>query len=168
MAESLAQAGGGGPLGDAVLEVGVGSLEGACRGIMEAGGRVATLVACDDSGLGADRFRLELAFLMPGQRLERLAWTLPQDDPSYPSLTPLMPALAWDEREAKDLFGILPLGHPDPRRLVLHDTWPRGYHPLRKRVPASERPPLEERHFDAFDVHGEDVYQLPVGPIHAG
>ena len=114
------------------------------------------------------RFGLELVVLMPGQRLERVAWTVPHSDPTYPSLTHLLPALAWDEREAKDLFGIMPSGHPDPRRLVLHDTWPRGYHPLRKDISATERPPLEERHFDAFSVQGEDVYELPVGPIHAG
>jgi len=58
--------------------------------------------------------------------------------------------------------------HPDPRRLVLHERWPRGYHPLRKDVPGSVRPPDGERRFVPFEVHGEGVYQLPVGPIHAG
>ncbi|MGZ8439048.1 MAG: hydrogenase large subunit, partial [Candidatus Limnocylindrales bacterium] len=29
-------------------------------------------------------------------------------------------------------------------------------------------PPDSERHFVPFEVHGEGVYQLPVGPIHAG
>jgi Ni,Fe-hydrogenase III large subunit len=51
---------------------------------------------------------------------------------------------------------------------VLHERWPRGYHPLRKDVPADVPPPLADRRFVPFEVHGEGVYQLPVGPIHAG
>ena len=34
--------------------------------------------------------------------------------------------------------------------------------------PGDVRPPEAERHFVPFEVHGEGVYQLPVGPIHAG
>jgi Ni,Fe-hydrogenase III large subunit len=79
-----------------------------------------------------------------------------------------VPAAHWDEREAKDLLGITPIGHPDPRRLVLHERWPAGFHPLRKDVPAGHQPPEADRHFVPFEVHGEGVYQLPVGPIHAG
>ena len=80
-----------------------------------------------------------------------------------------MPAAHWDEREAHDLLGIVPVGHPDPRRLVLHERWPRGYHPLRKdvrrRTSGRPRPSATSC---PFAVHGEGVYQLPVGPIHAG
>jgi Ni,Fe-hydrogenase III large subunit len=66
---------------------------------------------------------------------------------TYPSLTPLIPAAQWDEREIHDLFGIVPAGHPDLRPLAVHD------------------PSVPYRHFVA---HGDGVYQLPVGPIHAG
>ncbi len=52
--------------------------------------------------------------------------------------------------------------------MVLHETWPHGYHPLRKQVSAVDKPPVENRRFDYFEVHGEGIYELPVGPIHAG
>jgi Ni,Fe-hydrogenase III large subunit/Ni,Fe-hydrogenase III component G len=86
----------------------------------------------------------------------------------YPALTLAVPAAQWYEREAKDLLGIDPVGHPDPRRLVLHESYPYGYHPLRKNVNAIEQPPVDHRRFDHFEVHGEGLYELPVGPIHAG
>ncbi|MEK7875178.1 MAG: NADH-quinone oxidoreductase subunit C, partial [Pseudomonadota bacterium] len=37
-----------------------------------------------------------------------------------PSLTTAIPAANWHEREMRDLFGIVPVGHPDPRALVVH------------------------------------------------
>ena len=36
------------------------------------------------------------------------------------------------EREIADLFGVEPVDHPLPRRLVLHQHWPDGWHPMRQ------------------------------------
>ena len=132
------------------------------------GGRFVTLVGLDDRAIGGEGLAVEAVVQRADGALARLRAGLDIDEPAYPSISSLVPAAHWDEREAKDLFGIQPVGHPDPRRLVLHETWPRGYHPLRKDVPAGVRPPPAERHFVPFEVHGEGVYQLPVGPIHAG
>ena len=54
----------------------------------------------------------------------------------FPSLTPIIPAAAWYEREICDMFGLKPAGHPELRPLVLHENWPAGVHPLRKDFPA--------------------------------
>lgn len=132
------------------------------------GGRYATLVGLDERSVGGDGLALEAVVMQRGGALERYRADVPLGAASYPSITPLVPAAHWDEREARDLLGIVPLGHPDPRRLVLHERWPRGYHPLRKDVPAGERPPRADRRFAPFEVHGEGAYSLPVGPIHAG
>jgi Ni,Fe-hydrogenase III component G len=89
--------------------------------------------------------------------------------PEVPSLTGRIPAANWHEREARDLFGIVPRGHPDPRPLVVHDGWPPGLYPLRKSFDARQRParaPAEE--FPHLVVGGEGVFEIPVGPIHAG
>jgi Ni,Fe-hydrogenase III large subunit/Ni,Fe-hydrogenase III component G len=132
------------------------------------GGRFIMLVGLDERSVGGQGLAVEAVVARPDGALARLRAGLPLAEPSYPSISSLVPAAHWDEREAKDLLGIVPVGHPDPRRLVLHERWPRGYHPLRKDVPADVRPPEAERHFVPFEVHGEGVYQLPVGPIHAG
>jgi Ni,Fe-hydrogenase III large subunit/Ni,Fe-hydrogenase III component G len=71
------------------------------------------------------------------------------------------------EREMTDLFGIQVNGHPDPRRLVRHAFWPDDYHPLRK----DAEPRLftdEGQPFPFTSVGGEGVYEIPVGPVHAG
>lgn len=55
--------------------------------------------------------------------------------PSIPSITPVMPAANWAEREARDMLGIEFDGHPEPVRLILPDDWPEGVYPLRKDFP---------------------------------
>lgn len=89
--------------------------------------------------------------------------------PTFPSVTPVVPTSHWYEREVKDMLGLKPAGHPDPRRLVLHDGWPRGLHPLRKDFDATLQPErAPHREGPITGVHGEGVFEIPVGPIHAG
>ena len=37
---------------------------------------------------------------------------------------PRVPAAVWGEREIRDMYGLIPVGLPDQRRLVLPDDWP--------------------------------------------
>jgi Ni,Fe-hydrogenase III large subunit/Ni,Fe-hydrogenase III component G len=71
----------------------------------------------------------------------RLALRLPLDaeHPAAPSITPILPGASWAEVEMRDLLGIEPTGHPDPRSLVLPDDFPPDVHPLRKDVPHDYR-----------------------------
>ena len=85
----------------------------------------------------------------------------------YPSLTPLIPAAAWYEREIKDMFGISPVGHPDLRPLVLHETFPVDFFPLRKITPKNAQV-RGERTFKVRSAKGQGLFEVPVGPIHAG
>ena len=93
---------------------------------------------------------------------------IPADQPSFPSLAAELPAVNWQEREIQDWFGLEATGHPNPRRVALHDNWP-DVHPLRKDFPLRQvLPPFEgERHVYRPTL-GEGVFQIPVGPVHAG
>ena len=51
--------------------------------------------------------------------------------PQINSLTAIMEAANWIEREIHEMLGIQFLGHPDLRRLLLSDDWPQDVHPLR-------------------------------------
>jgi len=63
------------------------------------------------------------------------------------SVTPIVPAAGWIEREMHDLLGVNFRGHPDMRRLVLDDSWPEGLHPLRKDFDqVRDRPELPTEH----------------------
>ncbi len=67
-----------------------------------------------------------------------------EDDPRIPSITPVVPAANWGEREFHDMVGVVPEGHPDPRRLVLADDWPEDLYPLRWDVEHGIKPPIAD------------------------
>jgi len=71
------------------------------------------------------------------------------------------------EREMLDLYGITPVDHPQPRRLVRHAHWPQEWHPMRNdaMLPADF---IAAGHFPFLTVDGAGVYEIPVGPVHAG
>ena len=85
--------------------------------------------------------------------------SLNEEHPDVPSLTTMVPAANWHEREMQDLFGIVPVGHPDPRTLVVHDGWPRGVFSLRKAFDGSQRVPVEPAvEFPHRLAEGEGVF----------
>jgi Ni,Fe-hydrogenase III large subunit/Ni,Fe-hydrogenase III component G len=92
---------------------------------------------------------------------------LPEDDLKIDSITNMVPAASWAEREMRDLLGIEPVGHRYLKRLVLPDGWPEGKHPLRKDVLWNEVPENydEEREFK-FDEPPEGCMVVPFGPFH--
>ena len=51
---------------------------------------------------------------------------LPENDLRIDSITKMVPAASWAEREMRDLLGIEPVGHQYLKRLVLPDGWPEG------------------------------------------
>ena len=87
--------------------------------------------------------------------------------PEIPSLATRHYPASRFEREIADLLGIRAAGHPDPRPLVRHAFWPEDYYPLRHDAVPRE---FEDdgRPFPFQQVGGDGVYEIPVGPVHAG
>lgn len=123
------------------------------------------LVAAHDDG---PTLRVVYLFLAgsPDRRIE-LHVTLPADDPALPSLASLSFPSSRFEREMHDLYGIDSYNHPLPRRLVRHAHWPAGWYPMRRN--AGPPPPFtDSQTYPFLAVEGDGVYEIPVGPVHAG
>ncbi|MEO3874801.1 NADH-quinone oxidoreductase subunit C [Nonomuraea sp. B12E4] len=117
----------------------------------------------------AHGFSVTYLFLAPDpDRRSELRLHLPSGDPTVPSIAALSFPAGRFEREMHDLYGITPLDHPLPRRLVRHHHWPRGWYPMR----ADAGPPPAfgdpEGPYPFVTVEGPGVYEIPVGPVHAG
>ncbi len=111
--------------------------------------------------LWADTLRAHALFQ---SEAEILPVSVPVHDGCYPALSPYRPAAAWFERMVHDLWGHAATGGRDPRPWLDHGTWPT-------RAPLAPRPPpltgpAEPFEFLPFD--GEDMHQVPLGPVQAG
>ena len=94
------------------------------------------------------------------------------EEPNFPSITKITPAADKYEREIRDLFALEPLEHPNPTDLIYHGNWQNHPPHLRKSVTDLSQPPLPEAKDvpepALITIDSPDVYQIPVGPIHAG
>lgn len=79
------------------------------------------------------RVRFELVVNLISQqhrRRLRVLMSVPEDDPTAPSVVTVWPGAAFGERETYDMYGITFDGNPDLTRILMPDEW-EG-HPLRK------------------------------------
>ncbi|MCB0213799.1 MAG: NADH-quinone oxidoreductase subunit C, partial [Anaerolineae bacterium] len=128
-----------------------------------------TLMAANDRRAAKNRFEVFYLFANPAENwFVQVQVNVPPHNPVIPSLaTFYLPASRY-EREIRDMFGIEPEGHPDPRPLVRHAFWPADYYPLRKDAVPPESFEDDGSQFPFKHVEGEGVYEIPVGPVHAG
>jgi Ni,Fe-hydrogenase III large subunit/Ni,Fe-hydrogenase III component G len=144
--------------------IATGNLRAQAAALFDDGFRLGLVAAHDDGAT----LRVVYLFLAgdPDRRVE-LEVTLPADDPRIPTLASLSFPASRFEREMHDLFGIVPVSHPQPRRLVRHAHWPAGWYPMRH--DAGPPPPFTETEpYPFVAVEGDGVYEIPVGPVHAG
>jgi formate hydrogenlyase subunit 5 len=106
------------------------------------------------------------------ERKEHILVLIRDVDKNAVSVAGLFPSASWFERECMDGFGIRFDCAFDRRRLFLHESYPDDFHPLKKSVPNQPVPAnaeiSPEREYPFRAVSGEGVYQVPVGPVHAG
>ncbi len=131
-------------------------------GLLEDGHRLALVAAHEAS----EAFRV-VYVLLGADRVE-VTVEMPRDDAWLPSLAAICYPAGRFEREIRDLYGIRPVDHPLPHRLVRHAHWPTGYHPMLSGAEAAAISEGDGAAYPFLEVEGDGVYEIPVGPIHAG
>lgn len=153
------------PVVRSVVKVNSNELLVTAAALLDGGSRLALVAAHDDG----DSIRIVYVFLKgpPDVRTE-LVVQLDASKPILPSLASISFAASRFEREIKDMYGVELRDHPQARRLVLHQHWPEGWFPMRRE--ASDTPPMVEDagSYPFVPVEGPGVYEIPVGPVHAG
>jgi len=80
---------------------------------------------------------------------------------SYPALTPACPQAHLFEREIAEQCGVIPEGHPWLKPVRRHPP----DHPA---SPEPRAPTFDRERYDFFQIAGEEVHEVAVGPVHAG
>jgi Ni,Fe-hydrogenase III large subunit len=102
--------------------------------------------------LWADGGAMRLALSDPGRGLRAIV-SFETDAGRYPSVAAShAPALRL-ERAMRDLYGVQPVGLPDPRPWLDHGRWPARESAAR---------------YEFLPTEGEGLHQIAVGPVHAG
>lgn len=94
-------------------------------------------------------------------RLEVLATDVRE---CYPSLTPRCPAAHWFEREIAEQWGVIPEGHPWLKPIRFHESCSGAKPPRAATGKALPRPGVT----GYFQMQGEEIHEVAVGPVHAG
>ncbi len=91
-----------------------------------------------------------------------------KEAPKIDSIAREYPAAIWFERKMHDDFGIRIEKAFDRRPLVHHERFPSGLHPLRSDFTATRIEAAPFRPYAYETVSGDGVFEVGVGPIHAG
>jgi Ni,Fe-hydrogenase III large subunit/Ni,Fe-hydrogenase III component G len=126
------------------------------------------LITAADEREQNEGFKIWYIFGVPKQNLFVIPFIQLKNTEEFPSMTPFIHE-AWNyERQIQTFFGLTPVGHPDTRRIILHENWPADVFPLRKDFIWQTRPAVADVTYQFQRVEGEGIYEIPVGPIHAG
>jgi Ni,Fe-hydrogenase III large subunit/Ni,Fe-hydrogenase III component G len=138
----------------------------AAKAMKTAGARLAAEWAVDESPFGKG-FGIYAYYAKDSEYLIVKTYTS-LEDPTFPSLTKkFVPAYRF-ERQMRSLMGVIPLGHPDSRPWIKHEDWQENVYPLRKSFDASKSISKIKGEYQWITAEGEGVYEIPVGPVHAG
>jgi len=113
-------------------------------------------------------FKIWYVFAVPKDNIFIIPFIQLKNTTKFPSITSVTHE-AWNyERIIQTFFGLTPVGHPDSRPIILHENWPADVFPLRKDFDWKTRPKDAHGKYQFQKVAGEGIYEIPVGPIHAG
>ncbi len=91
-----------------------------------------------------------------------------KESENFKSLSAKYPTAIWFERKIRDDFGIEFEGSFDNRPLYKHERFPKSIYPLKKEFQDSD---IEYSKFEPYEyesIKGDGVFEVAVGPIHAG
>ncbi|WP_347987478.1 NADH-quinone oxidoreductase subunit C [Methylomonas sp. AM2-LC] len=100
-----------------------------------------------------------------------LSCHLPVEQAQLPTQSAIYWAANRPERNIQDLFGIRFENHRDNTRWTRHQAWDENTYPLRLGFPAigyNTQPTPPDKDYPFLKAHGASVYEIPVGPVHAG
>lgn len=134
---------------------------------LDSGDRLGLITSIDGEQL--------ITLVLSPQSGEMHCYETPITSGAYKSATALVPQAHWFERTTWDMFGLVPEGHPRLKRTHLHEPYNLASPPLspeRRRdvneFVSEDRRHAGDRSYHFLSVEGQGVYEIPVGPIHAG
>jgi len=128
--------------------------------VVAEGGRIVSLFGCPAPSGGVMRLYAVLA--TPGSGA--LSVLTADVGDAYPAITPDCVQASWFEREIAEQWGVVPEGHPWLKPVRFHHSYRRGHDVWGRQAAGAIAPCVA----DFYQVAGEEVHEVAVGPVHAG
>ncbi|MFQ5345967.1 MAG: NADH-quinone oxidoreductase subunit C, partial [Mariprofundus sp.] len=109
-----------------------------------------------------------MCFAHPEHRHALLRTLLSKKNREIPSVSKHFIAASRMERHIQDMFGIDVTNTPDNRRWLKHEHWPQDAHPLLREFSRDTKMEWMQGQYPFVQSGSEGVYEIPVGPVHAG
>ncbi len=159
--------------GDLVLfNVPVSEIQDLCTKLYSQKGSTLKSIFATDERNNTGDFRIYYMFGFKGEKYFAAPYISLKKTEDFPSLTDTIYEAAFFEREIATMFGLTPIGHKSLQPIILHANWPKNKYPLRKDFKWNLRPKTASTgnglDYKFQVVEGEGIYEIPVGPIHAG
>ncbi|OGV17832.1 MAG: hypothetical protein A2X47_03520 [Lentisphaerae bacterium GWF2_38_69] len=126
------------------------------------------LITALDDRENTGQFKIFYVFGISPENIFLLPYISLKDEEEFPSITKLIHEASSYERKIYTFFGLRPKDHPHMTQILLHENWPDKVFPLRKDFKYQTRPDYVDGVYESQKVEGEGVYEIPVGPVHAG
>lgn len=152
----------------ASFEVPTSDLERVVRDLISHEALSFTCITATDERADHGCFRIWYVIGMPRENLFIVPFIQLKQRTEFPTLSHLIRGAVYDERKIRTFFGLTPTGCLDARPIILHENWPVDAFPLRKDFSWKTRPEIAKGTYRFQEVLGEGIYEIPVGPIHAG
>jgi Ni,Fe-hydrogenase III large subunit/Ni,Fe-hydrogenase III component G len=153
----------------ATFEVPHNAIEETVRDLLAKKLSLKTIDATDERTEGKG-FRVWYAFGVPGENIFVVPFIRLLNTEVFPSVVHITQVASGYERKIQTMFGLHANGNCDGRKIILHEeNWPDGVFPMRKDFAWDKRPEhVKSGEYQFQRVEGEGIYEIPVGPIHAG
>ncbi len=129
-------------------------------------------IFASDESMTSGEFRIYYIFGLKTEKYFIALYVRLKNTIDFPSLTDTIYEATFFEREISTMFGLNPIGHKNLQPIIMHANWPKNKFPMRKDFKWNLRPKTAEigkgLDYKFQIVEGEGIYEIPVGPVHAG
>ncbi|MDP4009333.1 MAG: NADH-quinone oxidoreductase subunit C [bacterium] len=126
------------------------------------------LITATDERKDRGCFKIWYILGVPKENVFIVPFIVLKNTNEFPSIVSVVHEAFEYEKKIRTFFGLTPTDHPDGRPTILHENWPVDVFPLRKDFIWNARPELAHGAYQFEEVKGDGIYEIPVGPIHAG
>jgi len=153
-----------------LCEVAPGELVNLCTKIQKEFSMQLKIIKATDERKNGKGFRIYYIFGAKGHsQFLALYLVIKNTDLTFPTLSLDMHEATYYELEIHSFFGLVPLHNPALSQFILHENVRVDVYPLRKDFKWDTKLEWVDAPATKFlEVQGEGIYELPVGPVHAG